>query len=263
MMAGYLHLVTKAMYVGSNLREHLPSVVHRSGPSKAREPSWDLAMFTRACSEVAANRQLDARGKALANRLLVEADEQSFPLAVLSEPVESLSRIDWRQRYAQILSEILSVIERTWTQPRGMRSVVQGVVVFLANWLPPIALLAASGVFLAKAFNLWGDREHHFQWIDALLPLIVLIVVLVILHLLIILLLPLRWHSIRAEFHSRLQARLQTELQNVYLDAPEEMAGQLREERKKVEKLISETREVAHWLEQREQSASIAGLYGN
>jgi hypothetical protein len=263
LMAGYLHLVTKAMYVGSNLREHLPSVLPRSGSSKSRESSWDLALFTRACSEVAANRQLDARSKALANRLLVEADEQGFPLTVLNEPVEALSHIDWRQRYAQILSEILSVIERTWTQPRGMRSLIQTVVVFLANWLPPLALLATLIRLLALVFNLWGDRSQPVQWLDALLPLIVLLVVLVIMHLLIVLLLPLRWSAIRAEFHARLQDRLQAELEHVYLAAPEEVAGQLREERKKVEKLINETREVATWLERQEQSASIAGLYGN
>ena len=41
------------------------------------------------------------------------------------------------------------------------------------------------------------------------------------------------------------------------------MAGKLAEERQRVEKLIGEVREVAAWLEKREQHASIAGLYGN
>ena len=42
-----------------------------------------------------------------------------------------------------------------------------------------------------------------------------------------------------------------------------ELATALAEERKQVESIVAETREVATWLHQREQSASITGLYGN
>src|SRR5207244_2612455 len=45
LMALYLHLVTRARYIGSNLKDHLPSFP-RPGSSKEKEPSWDLAMFT-------------------------------------------------------------------------------------------------------------------------------------------------------------------------------------------------------------------------
>src|SRR5262245_15461208 len=97
LMAGYLHLVTRARYVGRNLRERIP-FVHRTGAAVEKPVAWDLAVFTRACSDAAAAKQLDARNKAFANRLLVEADAQGYPLKVLSEPVEALALLDWRQR---------------------------------------------------------------------------------------------------------------------------------------------------------------------
>jgi hypothetical protein len=87
MMAWYLQLVTRARYVGSSLRDRIP-FVPRARQHVDAPAAWDLARFTSACTDVAANRQLDARGRALVNRLLVEADAQGCPLSVLTDPVE-------------------------------------------------------------------------------------------------------------------------------------------------------------------------------
>ena len=89
-----------------------------------------------------------------------------------------------------------------------------------------------------------------------------LLAVLVILHVLIALLLPLRWAAIRGEFQTRLQERLLQELEGVYGPVPADVAAVLLAERRQVEKLAGETREVASWLQKREQSATVAGLYG-
>jgi hypothetical protein len=43
---------------------------------------------------------------------------------------------------------------------------------------------------------------------------------------------------------------------------PGDVAEGLREERQRIEALRKETHDVAEWLEEREQSASIVGLYG-
>ena len=88
-------------------------------------------------------------------------------------------------------------------------------------------------------------------------------VVLVILHLLITLLLPLRWQAIRDEFRQQLEARLRRELEETYGPVPGDVAGRLREERVRVDKVAGDTREVAAWLHKREQSASIANLFGS
>ncbi len=257
-MAWYLHLFARAKYVGSTLRDRIPFVPRAAG-SVETPTTWDLARFTKACSDVAGNRHLDARGKALANKLLVEADTQSFPLDILSEPMEARSALDWRQRYAGTLNEVLQQVEREWSKPTGLRRLTQAVVVWLGNWLPPVALLAALIVLLWRYFY---DRAD-IRLPDVFVPPAILLVVLVALHLLISLLLPLRWPAIRGEFRRRLEERIRQELQSIYEPIPGDVAQALRDERRAVEKLAADTAEVASWLHQREQSASISGLYGH
>ena len=260
-MAWYLHLFHRAKYVGSTLRDRLP-FMPRSRESVETQTAWDLSTFIKACSDVAANRHLDARGKALSNRLMVEADHQGFPLDVLTEPMEARAALDWRQRYAGMLNEVLQQVEREWSKPTGVRRATQAIVVWLGNWVPPVTLLAALVVLLWRYFKVSGDNAMLHP-IDALMPLIVLLVVLVILHLLITLLLPLRWPAIRGEFGRRLGERIRQELESIYAPIPGDVARMLLDERRQIEKVSAETSEVAAWLHQREQSASISGLYGH
>src|SRR5436190_2072036 len=89
------------------------------------------------------NTILPWKGKALANRLLVEADQQGFPLSLLSEPTEATARLDWRARYSQALVEVLGQVEHQWSRPTGFRYWLQGAIVLLADWLP---LLTLGGV---------------------------------------------------------------------------------------------------------------------
>jgi hypothetical protein len=263
LMAGYLHLVTRARYAGSTLRERIP-FVSRSKQQVETPAAWDLSMFTTACCEIAANRELDARGRALTNRLLVVAETQGFPLNILTEPTEALAKIDWRQKWAHGLTEVLDAVEKQWTRPTGLRRVVQGTLVFLADWVPPLALVAALLNLLDRVFNPFGHYTNtDVGWIHVALPWLVLFGVLLILQLLIALLLPLRWGAIRDEFHRQLESHVRGELEKVYLDVPVDLAGKLAEDRGRIEKLKGEVGEVASWLAQREQHASIAGLYGS
>jgi hypothetical protein len=258
LMGTYLHVINRMKYAGSTLRARIP-FLPRTASAAPAPPSWDLSAFTRMCTTAASERHLDARGRAVANRLLVEADRQGYPLNLLSEPTEHLGRIDWRQRYAQALSEVLGKVEHEWTKPRGPRRWVQCLVIFLADWLPLVALLAAAAVPLWRVFN---ETGYHLGLSDVFMPLLVVLLVLIILHVLIAVLLPLRWLAIRGEFHRQLEERMRVELEQIYAAVPEEVAEALRGERRKVVHLLSETREVTGWLEQREQAASIAGLYG-
>lgn len=260
-MAWYLHLFTRAKYVGSTLRDRIP-FLPRSQSNVETPTAWDLSTFIKACSDVAGNRHLDARGKALANKLLVEADHQGFPLDVLQEPIEARSALDWRQRYAGILNEVLQEVEREWSKPSGLRRLTQAVVVWLGNWVPPVTLLAALIVLLWRYFNPTAENAILHPT-DVLLPFLVLLIVLVIFHLLITLVLRLRWPAIRGEFRRRLEQRIGEELESMYAPIPGDVAQTLREERRLIEKIGAETAEVASWLHEREQSASIAGLYGH
>jgi energy-coupling factor transporter ATP-binding protein EcfA2 len=261
LMSGYLNLFTRAKYAGNALRDRIP-FLPRAKDAVTAPAAWDLGTFTRACSDVAANRQLDARGKALSNRLLVEADGEGFPLNLLADPVEATAKLDWRQRYSQSLIDVLQEVERQWASPTGARRWVQSTLVFAADWLPIVALLAALLHLLWQFFDPLNKGLPKPEPFDIALPFIIVLVVLVILQLLIALLLPLRWPKIRGEFKRKLERRLQGELQASYVPIPGDVAQALAMERRRVEALLGETREVAVWLDQREEAANVGGLYG-
>ena len=261
LMAGYLHLFTRARYVGTSLRDRF-SILPKGREAAPAPAAWDLASFTRACSDEAASRHLDARGRALANRLLLEADGQGFPVSLLNESVEAATKNDWRGRYAGAVGEVLHQVEQQWARPTGVRRWVQTGLVVLADWLPPLALLAALVYVLWRYFDPLNRGHPTPQVSEFLMAPAVTLAVMVVLHLLIALLLPLRWPAIRGEFRRRLERRLRDELAAAYGPVPGDVAEALRDERRRVETLRAEAREVAAWLEDREQKASIAGLYG-
>jgi hypothetical protein len=262
MMAAYLFLFNRAKYVGSTLRERFSFLPRAKDSGEQPPPSWDLSTFTRACSESAAQRHLDARQKALANRLLVEADQQGFKLDLLAEPVEATTRLDWRQRYTLMLNEVLHKVEQQWTRPKGARLAFQNIIVFLADWLPLLALLAAALNLLWRWIDP-GNANTKVEAVDIALLAVVPLVVMIVLHVLITLLLPLRWPKIRGHFKKELGERIRRELDSIYSPIPGDLSGALLTERRAVEQLIGQTREVGEWLTRREESVGVTGLYGN
>jgi hypothetical protein len=258
-MAGYLHLFNRFRYMGSTLRDRIP-LVPKSRDSTPAPTSWDIGAFSRACSDVAANRSLDARIKALVNRLLVEADVQGYPLSVLSDPVESTGRLDWRQRHAQAVIEALHEVEQQWTNPSGRRKILQGLLVTLANTVPLVALLGSLVLLLWRVIMI---DDFHPGPRDLLFPVIVTLLVLVIFQVLIAVFLPMRWAAIRGEFQEQLARRIAVALEDTFCAVPVSVARELMDERKKVLAVEDEVREVANWLQQREQAATITGLYGS
>jgi energy-coupling factor transporter ATP-binding protein EcfA2 len=258
-MGTYLHWFNRMKYAGSGLRDRIPFLPRLSNPV-ATPSQWDLSAFTRACSSAASEQHLNARSRALANRLLVAADQHGFPVELLSEPTEAVAYLDWQARYSQTLSETLGRVEHDWSRPSGPRRWLQHLLIFLADWLP---LLAFAGMVTILLWQYTMDRpSREFRWGDLLLPVMVTLLVLVILHIVIALFLPLRWQAIRNEFALKLEDRLRGELAEAYTRVPTDVAESLQRERVRVEKMLGDIREVAGWLEQREKAASIESLYG-
>src|SRR5262249_9618088 len=98
---------------------------------------------------------------------------------------------------------------------------------------------------------------------DLWMPAIVVLVVLVMFQVLIAVFLPMRWSAIRGEFQQTLGQRITADLKEAYCALPRTLAGELKEGREKGQAIEREVHEVAEWLRQREQAATIAGLYGN
>jgi hypothetical protein len=258
-MAMYLEGFNRLRYAGSTLRDQIP-MMPRAATKVETPREWDLDEFARACSAAASQQHLDARFKALTNRLLVEADTLGIPLQLLGDATEAVSTLDWKGRHADAMIGVIAEVEREWSNPTGARRWLQRGVIFAANWLPVLAF------FTMLAVLLWGytvaEPPRHFEWTDLLLPAVVLLLTLVALHVLIVLLLPLRWPAIRAEFEDRLRERLRAEMAEYYGQVPLDLAREVDAERRDAEQLLGEVREVTSWLEQREQAASIVNLYG-
>ncbi len=258
LMNWYLQAFNKLRYTGSTLRDQLPFATKSSA---VQTPDvWNLGRFAEACSAAASEQHLHSRLKAMTNRLLVEADTLGIPLGLLSESAESLTKLDWRGRYAQTMIEVITKVEQGWSQPTGARRWVQKIIILMADHLPTIAFLSTIGILL------WGytmkDPRDRFEWLDLLIPLVVVLLVLVIMHVLIALLLPLRWWAVRGQLHEHLEKRLREELESHYHQVLTDITQEVLAERRQNEAFQKEIAEVAKWLAEREQAASVVHLYG-
>ncbi len=257
LMAGYLRVTTKLKYVGSSLRDRVP-FTPKLGSRTETPDTWDLAAFVQSCARAAGERVLAQRMTALTNRLLVEADHMGFPLALLNDRTAESARLDWEDRITRNLVEALTEVEAEVTNPTGWRKYLRGTVAIFGNFLPEVVLVGAIGVLLWRFF-VDGITPEFFH---VLLPIYITLGVLVMMHVVILMALPVRWTAIRGEFRTRLAVKLTTEFRRTFLPIPDELAAAVADEKKQVEYLVTETKQVADWLRDREESAQIGELYG-
>ncbi|HJZ90980.1 MAG TPA: hypothetical protein VKE40_08915, partial [Gemmataceae bacterium] len=259
LMAAYLKVTTKLRYAGTSLRDRIP-FVPQFRQQVETPTSWNLAAFAHECTRVAGEKVLNQRAGALVNRLLVEADRHRFPPNLLNGPAHEAARADWQVRYDRALVDALAEVERSCTRPHGLRRVLQVTLVTLANFLPELVFVAA---FLLLLWRFFMQGDYRVSMVDLLLPFALTLVVLVFMQLLTAVLLPMRWSAVKEEFHRHLVDRLEGELTSVYSPIPGETAEALLKERGRVEELLVAVREVRVWLDQRQNAASVSGLYGN
>lgn len=259
LMAAYLRLTNVFRYAGSRIRDRHPITGRLLGGRMETPVEWNLGAFVQDCAKAAGERVLDQRQSALVNRLLVDADQRGFPLALLQDRTAAVSRLDWRDRVTRAVIDALAEVERQATHPTGWRKALRVTLGAAANTLPEVALVATAGVLLWDFFvNQNTDISAFRLALIGLVPLVVIIV----LHLLILLLLPIRWPAIRGEFRRELTTRLDAELERVYRPIPGEVAAALAAERAEVDALVADTKQVEAWLAERQQAARVGELYG-
>jgi hypothetical protein len=259
LMAAYLRFTTRMRYAGSSLRDRIPFAGRLLPGGKVETPvEWNLGAFVQECARTAGERVLDQRTSALVNRLLVEGDQKGFPLNLLNDPTAAGGRLDWRERATRAVIDSLADVEREATNPTGWRRAVRGTLTSLANILPELSVITTVG------YLLWGFfvNQHVPGLFQMSLVLLIPLIVIFVFHLLIILLLPVRWPAIRDRFREKLGVRLTEELERVYLPIPGEIAVALQDERRQIESLLAETKEVADWLAAKQQAAQVTELYG-
>src|SRR5262249_6395312 len=155
-----------------------------------------------------------------------------YPLDLLNQATEGAAHLDWRQRYAAALVEVLQKVEQQWSNPTGTRKAVQNTIIFLADWVPSVALLATC-VMLLWQYTMQG---RPFDRGDLVLPFIVVLISLIVLHFVIACVLPMRWEAMRGEFLRQLHRRLESDLESTYSGIPREVAGVLAGERQDAQK---------------------------
>ena len=259
LMAAYLRLTTRIRYAGSTLRDRIPFAGRFLPGGKTATPvESNLGSFVHDCARTAGERVLDQRTQALVNRLLVEGDQNGFPLNLLNDPTAAAGRLDWRERAGRAVIDALAEVEREATNPTGWRRALRGTLSALANTLPEVMLIVTAGILLYK-FIMYQETPGLFAM--SLVVLVPLMVVAVF-HLLILLLLPVRWAAIRDRFRDKLSIHLGEELERAFVPIPDEIAAALQDERRQVEELLAAAREVAEWLAARQEAAHVTELYG-
>jgi 50S ribosome-binding GTPase len=257
LMSAYLRLTTQVRFLGSKLKDRVSFLPRVQSAREEAVPTWDLATFMKAASAVAGDRHLDARSRALADRLLVRASAAGFPLKFLDEPTQKASNLDWRQKYGRILAEILQEVQLDRSAPAGWRRFMQNMLVWATDWIPAIVFLGAC----IRLLWLYFMTDRSIQLFDALIPFVVLLFTLIIFHMLILFFLPLRWPAIRGDFQRRLSKRVLAELQGAYGAIPGQVVAALNSERKQIDELRTEAHRLVTWLQGQEHAHTVQALY--
>ncbi|MCU0702449.1 MAG: 50S ribosome-binding GTPase [Fimbriiglobus sp.] len=257
--AAYLRATTKLRYFTSTLRDRIPGVPKVTAGKVDTPTDWNLSEFVQNCSRTAGERVLTQRLSALSNKLLVEADQKGFPLALLSEPTAAVAGQKWEEKFTRGLVESLTEVEQEVTHPVGWRKWVRGGFILLCNTLPPVTLFSCFALVLYQ-YLVAGEKE--LNWVLLLLPLYATLGVLVLVQLAAAVGLPVRWPRIRGQFQERLREKLTGELGAVFLPVPDDIAAAVRDEKRQAEALVTETKQIADWLNEREQASQVGELYG-
>jgi energy-coupling factor transporter ATP-binding protein EcfA2 len=258
LMAAWLKLTTKVRYFGGSFRDRIPFVPKIGGNAVKTPDDWNIQEFAQACSRAASERILQQRFAAVANRLLVDADQRGFPLQLLTDRTNEATRLDWEDRYTRNLIESLAEVEGEVTKPTGWRKIVRGSITALANSAPTLTMLGSIILVLYKVFA-QGEAP---TLVLLLMPLYLTLAVLVLMQVVISIALPVKWPAIRVEFAERMGLKLRGEFGRVFLPIPEEVADAVRQERQQAEKLAEDAKQVADWIRDREHAAKVDELYG-
>jgi len=258
LMAAWLKLTTKVRYFGGSFRDRIPFVPKLGGSSVKTPDDWNIQEFAQACTRAASERILTQRLAAMGNRLLVDADQRGFPLQLLTDRTTEATKIDWEDRYTRNLIEALAEVEREVTKPTGWRKIVRGGITALANVAPTLTML---GSIILVLYQVFAEGEAP-TLVLLLMPLYLTLAVLILMQFVISIALPVKWPAIREDFRERLGKKLQEEFGRVFLPIPHEISNAVKAERQQAEKLASETKQVADWLNEREHAAHVGELYG-
>src|SRR5262249_24426765 len=126
-------------------------------------------------------------------------------------------------------------------------------------WLP----ILACGVMAVVLIWQYTMDVRTFFLGDLLLPALVMVMVMVALHVLTSILMPFSSHALRGAFESALRTRLGADLDTAFNTLPATVAQDLLKERRQIDKIQGDCREVSAWLERQETAAGAERLFAD
>ena len=163
------------------------------------------------------------------------------------EAVESLfalpANANWREQLLAQARTVLEEFENKRLSSGGIRGLVREAVVGMANYLPPLCLLAVLSWPVILFFDPMGWKRTP-QWIDLFIPAACLVLVLVGIQALLGLVMPFQWSTIRAELKQRLQAAKANEMEREYLGLLDDGFAKLEQGLSSARGMFARTREL-------------------
>lgn len=258
--AAFIRFCQWLRYLGSSWRRHWPRSSTPSAPESQTHASADLAGLVMACTQAVADRHLDARERALPNRLLVQADVAGLPISALNELMSSLPTTNWRARVPGLLRDCFEDVAKSWQNSGQQAHLWRRGLIWFGNALPLGIVMLTSVLLLADYFL--ASPRRSFTWSDLFLPFAAAFLALVVFVLLLNLLLPSRWPAIRSSLRRRLCDQVLKILRDHYLSLPAKLSSSLAAERAAIDALRAEIGTVRSWIDSQEKNTQVTALYG-
>ena len=158
----------------------------------------------------------DKRREDLSMRLRSVLVSRGLPLECVEVIFSTPENMSWRDQLLGQARTVLEEFENKRLSSGGIRGLVRETVLGIANYLPPLCLLAILSWPVILFFDPMGWKRTP-QWIDLFLPAACLVLVLFAIQALLGMVMPFQWSSIRAELKQRLQAVNANEMEREFI----------------------------------------------
>jgi hypothetical protein len=218
----------------------------------------DLAGFGRSCARDTFQRSIQARLRALGDRLVAQADDAELPIGGLGADLSAQLLALSEESYAEAVTRTLHLAEQSLAGEASWRKKFR----FLWTWLGDLVPLAIFVLvlmwqlyakFFTNAYVSVGDL--------VLLPPVAALLGMTLLYWLYRWTVPITWSRLTPLAGRQLRQGLRADLATALQGLPEHQAILLAEERRQVGQLLEQVERGVQNVQQQEKLAQVAVLY--
>ncbi len=259
--ASFMHILAKLQYLGtksSTLTAGLSSTLGLTAAEQMPNVTTDNQANFKDTSWLSPHH-IQTLVSSLANRLLVQADQNGVPSKYLNPMLEAVHQPLETASFGGTLDQVLQETEKNLIHAAGFRQRMQRGLIVLGDVLPPLVLVLSIGWLLYDYFL--KEPRRTFYFFDLFLPFMAVLFVLIIFYFLIQWILPIRWSTIRSQLVQLFQSRIQLNWEKLLLDLPMQLARTMEQERTALYHLEERARAMHGWLKSKENASQVAFLY--